>query len=112
MRAWAGFIIGTAVLSACAAPSGDNLAAGLKGIDQAKFLSCSGPPSISLTEEGQERMSFLTNGSQGMGLVNPAAAPMAACLGNAVFQQGKLADVTFSGDPDTCVRVFGPCAQK
>jgi hypothetical protein len=112
MRALAGIIIGTALLSACAAPPGEDLAAGLKGIDKAKFLSCSGPPSVSLTEGGQERMSFLTNGSQGMGLFNPAAAPMAACSGNAVFQRGKLADVTFSGDPDTCVRVFGPCAQK
>jgi len=57
-------------------------------------------------------MSFLTNDSQGMALISPSAVRMAACSGNAVFPQGKLADVTFSGNPDTCVRVFGPCAQK
>lgn len=98
-------------LASCGGPPGPDLATGLRGIDEAHFLSCSGPPTVSLGEPGQERMTFLTNGSRGQGLVSPAAAPLAACSATAVFQQGRLAEVTLGGNPDTCVRVFGPCAQ-
>ena len=100
------------MLSACAGPPAPDLASGLKGIDRSQFLSCSGPPSASLTEGGQERMTFLTDGSHGQGLFNPAAAPLAACSGNATFEQDRLVSITLGGDPNTCVRVFGPCVQK
>jgi hypothetical protein len=103
-------ILGGLVLVSCTAGSSVNPASGLIGISKAAFLRCSGPPQLSETQGNRERMTFLTNGAGGAGLVGPAAAPvMGACSGNAVFQNGRLQSVTFGGNETICVDVFGPC---
>jgi len=104
-------ILGGVVLAACTAGPSVNPASGLIGISKAAFLRCSGPLQLSETLGNQERMTFLTNGAQGAGLLQAAAVPvMGACSGSAVFQDGRLRSVTFGGNQAICTQVFGPCA--
>lgn len=99
-------------LQACAAsqPAVD-LSQALRGIDEARFLACSGPPVVQLPQAGQVHMSFVTNLKRGqqMGLAGPTAFPEQSCLVDAVFEQHRLASSTFSGNPAMCNLVFAPC---
>jgi hypothetical protein len=100
------------VLVGCSAQPPVNLAPSLLGTNKATFLQCSGPPQLSETQGDQEQITFLTNRSAGTGLVSPAAAPLLACSGNAVFRNGRLVSVTFGGDQAVCNDVFAPCQGK
>ncbi len=101
------------VLCGCAqqASAPADLSASLKGIEQSKFLSCSGPPIVEQAEAGQDRMSFVTNLNRGsvIGIASPTAMPVQSCSVDAVFQSGRLVNSTFSGDQSMCSMVFGPC---
>lgn len=103
-----------ATLCGCTQPASVDLASSMKGIEESKFLSCSGPPSLEYSEAGQDRMSFLTNLKRGnaIGIVSPMAMPEASCSVDAVFQNGRLVNATFSGDQAMCGLVFSPCLQK
>ena len=101
-------------LAACTAqpPSGD-LQASLLGVTKSTFTQCSGPPQLSETVGNQERMSFLTNRTGGIGPFSAASAPVFACSSNAVFQNNRLVSVTFTGSPGgVCNDVFANCRDK
>ena len=59
-----------ASLCGCTQQAPVDLVASLKGIEQSKFLSCSGPPILALSGAGQDRMSFVTNLVAAMPLVS------------------------------------------
>jgi hypothetical protein len=46
--------------AACSSSGATDLSTALKGIDEAKFLLCSGPPSLEFPEGGQDRRAFVT----------------------------------------------------
>lgn len=98
----------------CTRQSPVDLATSLKGIEQSKFLSCSGPPILALSEAGQDRMSFVTNLKAGnaIGIASPTAVPEASCSVGAVFQDGRLVSSTFSGNQSMCSVVFSSCLPK
>ncbi len=100
---------GLLALAACASNSPANLSTALIGVSKATFLQCSGPPQLSMTQGDQEQMTFVTNRSQGTGLVGPAAMPVLSCSGNATFRNGRLTSVTFGGEQTVCMDVFAPC---
>ena len=58
-----------------------DLGVALKGIDQARFLACSGPPSLAQPSGGQDRMWFVTNLRRGaaIGLLSPTAPAPESC---------------------------------
>ena len=99
-------------VQACSAsqPAVD-LSQAVRGIDEAQFLACSGPPVVELPQAGQVHMSFVTNLKRGeqMGVVGPAAFPERSCLVDAVFEQRRLIASTFSGNSAMCSLVFAPC---
>ena len=101
-------------LAGCSQPAPANLAASLKGIERARFLSCSGPPLLTTSNAGQDQMSFVTNLRRGetIGVTSPTAFPVASCSVDAVFQNDRLVSSTFSGDMSMCNLVFGPCLQN
>lgn len=103
-----------ASLCGCTQQAPVDLVASLKGIEQSKFLSCSGPPILASSGAGQDRMSFVTNLSRGnaIGIASPTAAPVTSCSVDAVFQDRRLVSATFSGDQSMCSLVFSPCLQK
>jgi len=99
---------------ACSQQPAVDLATSLKGIDKARFLTCSGPPLLETSEGGQDRMMFLSNLKRGqaIGLGSPAEGPDVSCSVNAVFQNDRLVSSSFSGNPSMCTLVFGPCLPK
>jgi hypothetical protein len=101
-------------LAACAQPAAPDLAVSLKGIEQSRFLACSGPPVLSYPQGNQNRMSFVTNLQRGqtMGIASPTALPPASCSVDALFQDSHLVTANFSGDLTMCQLVFAPCVQK
>lgn len=98
-------------LAACATQSAASLAAGLQGITRAEFITCSGPPILSYSSAGQEHLAFLANRAP-PGTIGANALLPAACSGNAVFENGKLVAVEFSGSPALCNQLFVPCLRK
>ena len=62
-------------MGACTQQPQADLGVALKGIDQARFLACSGPPSLEQPSSGQDRMWFVTNLKRGaaIGLLSPTA---------------------------------------
>jgi hypothetical protein len=108
MRAYF-FIIALLVNASCTTQEPAQLATSLIGVQRATFLRCSGPPQLSMMQGDQEQMTFLSNRSQGTGLVSPAAMPLASCSGNATFLNGRLSSVSFDGDQTVCFDVFAPC---
>jgi hypothetical protein len=101
-------------LTACAQQPTPDLGVALAGIDQSRFLACSGPPVLELPQGSQERMSFVTNlrRGQSMGVVGPTALPPASCSVDALFENAHLVRANFSGDLTMCQLVFAPCLQK
>jgi len=101
-------------LSACAQQSTTDLGAALAGIDQSRFLACSGPPILEIPQGSQDRMSFVTNlrRGQAIGVAGPTALPPASCSVDAVFENAHLVTANFSGDLTMCQLVFAPCTQK
>jgi hypothetical protein len=101
-------------LAACAQQSTPDLGAALTGIDQSRFLACSGPPVLEIPQGSQDRMSFVTNLTRGqsMGVVGPTALPPASCSVDALFENSHLVSAKFSGDLTMCQLVFAPCLQK
>src|SRR5579863_7869287 len=101
-------------LCGCTQQAPVDLSASLKGIERSKFLSCSGPPILELSEGGQDRMSFVTNlkGGNAIGIASPTALPEASCSVDAVFQDGRLVNSTISGSQSMCSFVFSPCLPK
>lgn len=101
-------------LAACAQPAASDLGVALKGIEQSRFLVCSGPPTLEYPQGGQDRMSFVTNLKRGewIGIAGPAAAPPASCSVDAVFENSHLITANFSGDQTMCQLVFAPCLPK
>ena len=102
-----------AASTVCCQPVVTDLAGSLQGIDQAKFLNCSGPPVLSYPTglPGQVTMSFVTNLQRGqaMGALGPSAFPVASCSVDAVFENNRLMSASFSGNQSMCARVFAPC---
>jgi hypothetical protein len=108
----AALTLATLVLaSSCASEPPADIAKSLQGIDEAKFLSCSGPPALSLSQGGQDHMSFLTDLRRGamIGISSVASPAVASCSVDAVFEQHRLVRSTFGGDASMCAAVFGPC---
>jgi hypothetical protein len=101
-------------LIACAHQATPDLGAALTGIDQSRFLACSGPPVLEFPQGSQDRMSFVTNlrRGQSMGVVGPTALPPASCSVDALFENAHLVRASFSGDLTMCQLVFAPCMQK
>jgi hypothetical protein len=91
-----------------------DLAASLKGIDKARFLTCSGPPLLETSESGQDRMMFLSNLKRGqaIGVGSAADGPDVSCSVDAVFQNDRLIRSDFSGNPSMCTLVFSACLPK
>jgi hypothetical protein len=102
------------VEQACAQQPPPDLSATLKGIDKAKFLACSGPPSLELPQAGQDRMSFVTNLRRGspIGITSPTAPAPESCSVDAVFEHDRLVSSVFSGNLAMCQLVFAPCLPK
>ncbi len=101
-------------LAACAQPAAPDLGVALKGIEQSRFLACSGPPILEYPQGGQDCMSFVTNLKRGesMGVVGPTALPPASCSVDALFENSRLVSANFSGDLTMCQLVFAPCQPK
>ncbi len=101
-------------LAACAQPAAPDLGVALKGIEQSRFLACSGPPILEYPQGSQVRMSFVTNLKRGqsMGVADPMALPPGSCSVDALFENSRLVSASFSGDPTMCQLVFAPCLQK
>jgi hypothetical protein len=101
-------------LTACVQQPTPDLGAALKGIEQSRFLACSGPPILELPQGSQVRMSFVTNLERGdtVGVASPAALAPASCSVDAVFETSRLASARFSGNQSMCQLVFSPCLQK
>jgi len=101
-------------LAACAQPATPDLGVALKGIEQSRFLACSGPPVLEYPQGGQDRMSFVTNLKRGesMGVAGPTALPPASCSVDALFENSHLVTANFSGDLTMCQLVFSPCMRK
>ena len=101
-------------LTACAPPATPDLGAALKGIEQSRFLACSGPPVLQYPQGSQVRMSFVTNLRRGesMGVAGPTALPPASCSVDALFENSRLVSANFSGDQTMCQFVFAPCMPK
>ena len=107
--------VGLAIaLPDCTPQAPIDLAASLKGIEQSRFLSCSGPPILQVPQGNQERMSFVTNLKRGstIGIASPTAIATEACSVDAVFQDDRLASANFSGNLSMCNLVFGPCLRR
>jgi hypothetical protein len=102
------------ILGSCTQQPQADLGVALKGIDQARFLSCSGPPSLEEPSGGQDRMWFVTNLKRGaaIGLLSPTSPAPESCSVAAVFENSHLASATFSGNQSMCQVVFAPCLQK
>lgn len=98
----------------CAQETAPDLSVTLEGIEEAKFLACSGPPSLELSQAGQDRMSFVTNlqRDQPIGIASPVAVPTEACSVDAVFEHDRLVNSVFSGNLTMCQLVFASCLQK
>lgn len=103
-----------ALVVACSQHPVPDLAKSLKGIDKARFLTCSGPPLLEMPDGGQDRMVFMSNLKRGqaIGIGSPAGGPDESCSVNAVFQNDRLVSSDFSGNQSMCTLVFGPCLQK
>ena len=101
-------------LAACAQPATPDLGVALKGIEQSRFLACSGPPTLECPQGGQDRMAFVTNLQRGesMGIAGPTAFAPASCSVDALFENSHLVTANFSGDQTMCQLVFAPCLQK
>jgi hypothetical protein len=101
-------------LTACAQSATSDLGVTLKGIEQSRFLACSGPPVLEYPQGSQDRMSFVTNLRRGesMGVVGPTALPPASCSVDALFENSRLVTGSFSGDLTMCRLVFAPCLPK
>ena len=101
-------------LAACAQPPTPDLGVALKGIEQSRFLACSGPPTLEFPQGGQDRMSFVTNLKRGelMGVTSPTAFAPASCSVDALFQNSRLVTANFSGNQTMCQLVFAPCLRK
>jgi hypothetical protein len=100
--------------SGCSQQKTPDLALALKGISKSSFLQCSGPPMLEIPQSGQDRMSFVSNLTRGqpIGIASPTALPVESCSGDAVFEEGRLVQVTFSGDQPMCSLVFAPCLNQ
>ena len=107
-------ILAVLTLATCAQQPQADLATALKGIDQSRFLACSGPPSLEQPTGGQVNMWFVTNLKRGaaIGLLSPTAPAPESCSVAAVFENSRLVSATFSGNQSMCQVVFGPCLQK
>lgn len=101
-------------LGMCAPQSQVDLGSALSGIEQSRFLACSGPPSMEIPQGSQDRMWFVTNLKRGaaIGILGPTAAPVESCSVAAVFENSRLASATFSGNQAMCQQVFAPCLSK
>ena len=101
-------------LTACSQPAAPDLGIALKGIEQSRFLACSGPPVLAYPQGNQARMSFVTNLDRGasIGIRSPTALPSASCSVDALFENSHLVTATFSGDQTMCQLVFAPCVQN
>ena len=101
-------------LVTCAPQPQADLGTALSGIEQSRFLACSGPPSLDIPQGTQERMWFVTNLKRGetIGAFGPDAAPVESCSVAAVFENSHLANATFSGNQSMCQLVFAPCLSK
>jgi hypothetical protein len=98
-------------MAGCSQENPAELGQALKGISKSRFLQCSGPPILQVPQGQQDRMSFVANLKRGqpIGVTGPTALPTEACSGDALFQDGTLVQVTFSGDQAMCGLVFAPC---
>jgi hypothetical protein len=112
-------ILSVAVLAtgmqACAPQPATNLNTALQGIEKARFLTCSGPPSLELAQgAGLDRISFMTNLKRGqaIGIASPVAMPAESCSGDAVFENDRLTSLHLSGNQSMCNLVFAPCLNK
>jgi hypothetical protein len=101
-------------VQACTQQPPADLSVALKGIEKAKFLACSGPPSLEYAQASQDRMSFVTNLQRGqpVGIASPTALPPESCSVDAVFEHDRLTSSAFSGNLSMCQLVFAPCLQK
>ena len=101
-------------LAACAQPATSDLGVALQGIEQSRFLACSGPPTLEYPQGDQDRMSFVTNLKRGesMGITSPTAFAPASCSVDALFGNSHLVSANFSGDQTMCQLVFATCLQK
>lgn len=101
-------------LAGCAQQPAADLGNALKGIDQSRFLACSGPPTLEQASGSQNNMWFVTNLRRGaaIGLLSPTAPAPESCSVAAVFENSRLVSATFSGNQSMCQVVFGPCVQK
>ena len=107
-------IIATLALMSCSQPPQVDLGTALSGIEQSRFLACSGPPSLALPQGGEDRMWFITNLDRGqsVGLLSPTADAPDSCSVAAVFKNARLANATFSGNQSMCQLVFAPCLSR
>ena len=102
-------------LLSCSQQPVPNLAAQLKGIDQSRFLGCSGPPFLQYPQGGsQVEMSFVTNLKRGqaIGIASPTAFAPEDCSVDAIFTDQRLVQAKFSGNLSMCDLVFSPCLSK
>ena len=98
-------------LVSCAQQPQADLGVALSGIEESRFLSCSGPPSLRIPQGGEDRMWFVTNLDRGqtVGILSPAADAPNSCSVAAVFDNARLTSATFSGNQSMCQVVFAPC---
>jgi hypothetical protein len=91
-----------------------DLGSALSGIEESRFLACSGPPLLEVPQGNQNRMWFVTNLKRGesIGTLGPTAAPVESCSVAAIFGSSRLVRATFSGNQSMCQLVFAPCLQK
>lgn len=101
-------------LVTCAPGPTPNLAVALKGIEKSRFLACSGPPLLNYPQGGQDRLAFMTdlNRGQSIGIGGAPGPGPAACSVTALFENSRLVQASFGGDPAMCQAVFYPCLPK
>lgn len=106
-----GTAVALLVVAGCTQQAPVDLSARLKGMSKSQFIGCSGPPSLEYVQQGQDRMSFVSNLKRGqaIGIAGPTAFPAGSCLVDAVFEQDSLVSSSFSGNLSMCDWVFTPC---
>jgi len=106
-----GAVAALLMVAGCTQQAPMDLSASLKGISKSQFLGCSGPASLEYVQQGQDRMSFVSNLKRGqaIGIAGPTAFPAESCLVDAVFEQDRLVSSSFSGNQSMCEWVFSPC---
>ena len=107
-------VVAALAAATCAQQPQVDLNAALSGVEKSRFLTCSGPPSLEISQGSQDRVWFVSNLSRGqtIGAFSPTANAPDSCSVAAVFENSRLTSATFSGNQSMCQVVFAPCLSK